>query len=549
LIAAGIAVGMTFAVVHYVGEDENSKMNNGTFDRYYEGDDRHHHHNRNGGLDRNLPRGFQHPVERGLRNDDDSASSDPGGFEDKRHGFGAYKRTKKMKKGGYPDDFGRRDFGPRNDDDGNGNGGGFMKQRKAAVFSQKRVQVGEVDDYDVNMDILDDNVAAKFRKDLINSHRNAHEAEKILDGILDASIHLVGLSKSNKLKYSADGSYNGVIAEFCKLDFQLHKDDPSKYPMFRFIVQNSQDCRVHKTNFDLRKLAYLTRWYDEKIAKNPSGEGPKVLNITAVAFHESRCGSTLVANSMIAMDPVKHRTYSEAAPPIKAYFICDDNFETCSQQQSVAILKDTMYMMSRTDDHREERVFFKFQSMISTVISTFQMAFPDVPWMYVYREPVQVLMSHYKDDPTMKRTICTKFRRSPSRDMYRIAEQHGRRGPQDLAGIEFCAAHISVLTESAVNNLNDMAIPVAYDQLPNALWEKIMPKIFGRPLEQFEIDNLEAISKSYSKAGTHADRKGEYKDDSKKKAEHAPDEVRDAAKEFLQESFDALAAYEPILLK
>ena len=162
---------------------------------------------------------------------------------------------------------------------------------------------------------------------------------------------------------------------------------------------------MNKTNFDLRKVAYLARWYDDKIAKNPSSKGPKVLNITAVAFHESRCGSTLVANSMIAMDPVKHRTYSESAPPIKAYFVCDDNFETCSQEQSAAVLKDTMYMMSRTDDHREERVFFKFQSMISKCITTFQMAFPDVPWMYVYRDPVQVLMSHYKDDPKMVRSI------------------------------------------------------------------------------------------------------------------------------------------------
>ena len=147
-----------------------------------------------------------------------------------------------------------------------------------------------------------------------------------------------------------------------------------------------------------------------------------------------------------------------------------------------------------------------------------------------------------------KRAICTKFRRSPSKAMYRIAEQHGRSGPQDLAGIEFCAAHISTLTQSAVNSLNDMGIPVAYDQLPNMLWEKIMPKIMGRPLEQFEINNLEAISKTYSKVGPHADRKGEYKDDSKKKEENAPDEVRDAAREFLQESFDALAAFEPKLL-
>ena len=176
-------------------------------------------------------------------------------------------------------------------------------------------------------------------------------------------------------------------------------------PMFRFIVQNSPDCQENQINFDLRKIAYLARWYDQQIAKSPTNEGPKILNITAVAFHESRCGSTLVANSMIAMDPVKHRTYSESGPTIKAFFACgEDDFDQCSEKQAATILKDTIYMLSRSDDHREERVFFKFQSTISRQIKTFQMAFPDVPWIYVYREPVQVVMSHYKDDPTM---VCS----------------------------------------------------------------------------------------------------------------------------------------------
>jgi hypothetical protein len=172
-------------------------------------------------------------------------------------------------------------------------------------------------------------------------------------------------------------------------------------PMFRFLVQKSPDCSGENAiSFDLEKVAYLARRRDQDYEKS-SNEGPKVLNITAVAFHESRCGSTLVANSMIAMDPKKHRAYSESAPPVKAFGICGENFEKCSQEQVVSILKDTIYLMSRTDDHREERVFFKFQSSTSKKISSFQKAFPEVPWMYVYREPVQVMMSHVKDDPTM----------------------------------------------------------------------------------------------------------------------------------------------------
>ena len=94
-----------------------------------------------------------------------------------------------------------------------------------------------------------------------------------------------------------------------------------------------------------------------------------------------------------------------------------------------------------------------------------------------------------------------------------------------------------------------MAIPVAYDQLPSMMWEQIMPKIFGRPLEQFEIDNLENISKTYSKAGTRKDKQGEFKADSEQKEAKASDDIREAAKEFLKESFDQLTAFESKVLK
>lgn len=180
-------------------------------------------------------------------------------------------------------------------------------------------------------------------------------------------------------------------------------------PMFRFLVAKSPDCQ-HPTQFNLKKVAYLARQRDKQINDGEivleGYEGPKVLNLTAVAFHESRCGSTLVANSMIAMDPTKHRTYSESPPPSNAYRICGDHFENCSQEQAAAVLRDSIYLMSRTDDSREERVFFKFQSITSRAISTFQMAFPKVPWMYVYREPVQVMMSHVKDDPKL---VCAQL--------------------------------------------------------------------------------------------------------------------------------------------
>ena len=92
-----------------------------------------------------------------------------------------------------------------------------------------------------------------------------------------------------------------------------------------------------------------------------------------------------------------------------------------------------------------------------------------------------------------------------------------------------------------------MAIPVEYQQLPDILWEKIMPRIFGRELEDFEINNMKEISGVYSK-GTNRGKQGEFVSDSEQKEKRASEEVRQAAKKFLTESFDQLAAFKPPLL-
>jgi hypothetical protein len=319
-------------------------------------------------------------------------------------------------------------------------------------------------------------------------------------------------------------------------------------PMFRDLVSHSE-C-LDPFEVDLKKVAYLARERDKQMLQNDNEQVPKVLNFTAAVFHESRCGSTLVANSMIAMDPQRHRTYTESAPPYSALTnICGARFEFCSITQAAKLLQDVIYMMSRTDDPIEERVFFKFQSATSRYLSTFQMAFPEVPWMYIYRDPVQVMMSHVKDDPQLKQAICTKSRVGGAHPMAirDIASRHGYHDSRDLQPAQYCAAHLASLTESAVSHLNDMAIPVNYDHLPSMLWEKIMPKLFGRPLSENEIQNIETESHDYSKG--RGWRAGKFKGDSEEKEHLASDSIKAAAEEFLQESYEALNAFQPTLLQ
>jgi hypothetical protein len=296
---------------------------------------------------------------------------------------------------------------------------------------------------------------------------------------------------------------------------------------------------------ELRHIVDLARRRDDQ-AKQSGALVPKALNLTTVAFHESRCGSTLIANALIAMDPPKHRTYSESGPGAQALkSICGEDFSRCSMEQAAKILQDTVYMMSRTNDPMEERVFYKFQSITTKHVKVFQKAFPHVPWMFVYRDPVQVMMSHAKDG--LHHANCVKSKKRPPDDVAAIAKRHDRPDPRHMQREEYCAAHLAGITEAAVDALDDNAIPMNYDGLIDKLYTQVLPRIWGRPLTAYEISNIQAVSQTYSKG--RDDRHKEFKGDSEQKEKDASDEIREAAGLFLKESFDTLETFTPKLLE
>ena len=85
-----------------------------------------------------------------------------------------------------------------------------------------------------------------------------------------------------------------------------------------------------------------------------------------------------------------------------------------------------------------------------------------------------------------------------------------------------------------------MGTPVNYRSLPDILYQEILPNKWNIPVSQTEIDNIVKISGVYSK-GT-GNRHGEFKNDSEEKEREASDEIREAAQEYLQESYDELEA-------
>jgi len=377
-----------------------------------------------------------------------------------------------------------------------------------------------------------------------------------IEAILRGKLTLVDIRVPHD--FGSDSS-RGVVGSFCAVDWSAHKQDPSSTPMFRDVIARSNDCDLPK-EIPLSKVVAAARAYDNNVNNvGSSGEGGKVLNLTAAVFHESRCGSTLAANVFVAMDPVRHRVYSESPPPVAALKACGETYGRCPIETAAALLRDVVYLMSRTDDDLEERVFFKIQSIGSLNIPVFQTAFPNTPWIYVFRDPVQVMMSHIGHGN--KKAVCTRKRdarggggRAAFAAMSKVGTKVGRTDhPRSWSLEDFCAGHLATLTESAAASLfgsssstgassdpQKYAIPLNYEGMADRLMEEIIPLRLGLTVGTAEMDRIRSISGKYSKG--RGNKAGDFTGDSEGKEARASDEIRAAAATFMKPSYEQLQA-------
>lgn len=103
-------------------------------------------------------------------------------------------------------------------------------------------------------------------------------------------------------------------------------------------------------------------------------------------FHMSRCGSTLAAQMLAAVPD--HHVVSEPAP-------LDDVIQWASisgesRGQQVQMLRAAISAIGRRP-HR--RFFVKLDSWHTLALPLFRAAFPDTPWIFLFRDPIEVMVS------------------------------------------------------------------------------------------------------------------------------------------------------------
>jgi len=330
--------------------------------------------------------------------------------------------------------------------------------------------------------------------------------------------------------------------------------DPPALPMFKFLVSKSGcDDVKNVMTVDLAAAVRKTKEFDDAIrarhqSRNHNAGGIHVISPSGFVFHESRVGSTLVANALTAMDPERHRVYSESNPINVALKACEGRpASACDAASNAELLRDVVHLMGRTSSPRERFLFFKVASNGSLRIGMMRQAFPSVPWIFVYRDPVQTMMSHlaptkelaWDDRGEVPPALCLRYKSNPPDDLVQLVNGHDE-NVDELSDEEFCAAQLATLCESALcamTNPDSHGIAVEYDNLIEKLIRNVIPNHFGIRVDETARQHILNIAKIYSKSRT-GDR--DWAEDGGSKDARSTPEIRVASTKFLSRSYSKL---------
>ena len=149
-----------------------------------------------------------------------------------------------------------------------------------------------------------------------------------------------------------------------------------------FFAETVQRCLRHPFRLLFRHETTMER-LGRHVAEHPG------LPPTGFVFHMSRCGSTLVAQMLAAVG--EHLVLSEPGP-IDSVLRSGDREPGLTDSEREARLRWIVGALGQgTGD--QSRLFVKFDAWSALELPLVRRAFPDVPWLFLFRHPVEVLAS------------------------------------------------------------------------------------------------------------------------------------------------------------
>jgi hypothetical protein len=233
-------------------------------------------------------------------------------------------------------------------------------------------------------------------------------------------------------------------------------------------------------------------------------------------FHMSACGSTLLTNMLRALD----RNIALGEPNVLHNVLALSRSEPA--YDVVKLFKGCVSALGQRRLGIEENYVIKFGSPITVFQPIITRAFPDVPCVFLYRDPVEVLVSNMANpfqqwlfEPEV--TGC---------DMTTMTEVN--------TALENCAAALRRTSRAFLDSIPEKHLIANYSQFSRALLERVLD-FFGTPASTSEIDRMWSAGKGHSHHPGTA-----FEPDSQKKQRSASPKLRAVADQYLGELYQEL---------
>jgi hypothetical protein len=200
------------------------------------------------------------------------------------------------------------------------------------------------------------------------------------------------------------------------------------------------------------------------------------LEPSGFVMHVSRCGSTLVSQ-MLASVP-QHLVLSEPVP-------VDHILSVASPEAArVSWLRGMISALGRRRRGDERGYIVKLDAWHACHLATVRRAFPEVPWLFLFREPVEVLASQLRH----RGAQMVPGALDPA--LFGLDREAIVRMPQE----EYCARVLAAICRSALEHRDGRALFVDYRELPDAVLERVLDA-FGLDCDAAERTTMEDVAR------------------------------------------------------
>ena len=166
---------------------------------------------------------------------------------------------------------------------------------------------------------------------------------------------------------------SGPLVDWCHLG-DLRFTDP-------FFEQTIEHAMAHPFNLMFRRATPLAAMAEPAAPElRPAG----------LIFHMSRCGSTLVSRMLAALP--ENVVLSEPGP-LDQILRARGRLPDLTDAQGVALLRGMTAALGRRRHPAERDLFIKLEGWHALQFPLVRRAFPDVPWIFLYRDPLEVMAS------------------------------------------------------------------------------------------------------------------------------------------------------------